>query len=244
LILRISRIYTEQALEPDSELLLQDGQAHYLSRVLRVKSGQAVVLFNGDGGDYSGEIRWVEKTKLLVRINGRVPSRTEPPLNITLVQAITRGERMDQILQKSTELGATAFQPLLSRRVEVRLRPTQLEKRMQHWRNVVISACEQCGRSVIPRVSEPLKLDQWLDQKSRSQRLLLDPESEIPLTQVKIKCRVELVIGPEGGFSTDERELMRQQQVQLVSLGPRILRTETAGPAAVSVLQALAGDFG
>lgn len=241
--MRIHRIHTDQELDPESNAVLRGSTAHYLSRVLRVVTGQSLVLFNGDGHDYAAEVVQPGKNEVVTRVFSRLPSRSESPLQITLVQAISRGIRMDQTLQKCTELGVVAIQPLTSERVEVRIREGKLSKRMEHWRQVVISACEQSGRSVIPEVCEPLDLHQWLDQPAAGHRLVLAPEADMPLVQSATGNTVEIIIGPEGGFSDAELSTMQKKQVQTVSMGPRILRTETAGPAAVSVLQALLGDF-
>mgnify|MGYP001816161078 FL=1 len=226
------------------EVVLEEGAAHYLGRVLRVSSGQPIVLFNGDGYDYAAEIIRVGKRELALAINSRLPGLAEPALEITVVQALSRGERMDLMLQKCTELGAAAFQPLFSERSEVRLRDEKLERRLEHWQSVVISACEQCGRSRVPPVRPPLTLRGWLEAESRGVRLALAPEALQPLAGLEPPQRVELAVGPEGGFSDAELEQMRAKGVVGVRLGPRILRTETAAPAAVAILQCLGGDLG
>jgi 16S rRNA (uracil1498-N3)-methyltransferase len=232
--LRIHRVHTHQALEPGIEVVLQEGTAHYLGRVLRVSPGQAIVLFNGDGSDYAAEVVRAGRRDLVLAVNSRLPGLAEPALGITVVQGISRGERMDHTLQKCTELGAAAFQPLFSERSEVRLQGEKLERRLEHWQGVVISACEQCGRARVPPVRPPLTLSRWLEQASPGVRLVLDPEAAQPLAALEPPRSVELVVGPEGGFSEAEVD---------VRLGPRILRTETAAPAAVTVLQCLAGDL-
>jgi len=241
--LRIHRIHVSQALEPETDLVIDGPAAHYLLRVLRVTPGQPLALFNGDGHDYAAEFLLPGKNVLHVKVLSRLPSRAESSLQITLAQAISRGERMDLTLQKCTELGVAAFQPLNTARVEVRIRPDKLEKRMDHWRQVVISACEQSGRSVIPEIREPLLLHEWLDQDSSVQRLALVPGAHSPLARFDVREQVEILIGPEGGFSDVELAQMERGGVQPAGLGPRILRTETAGPAAVAVLQAMFGDF-
>lgn len=241
--MRIHRIHTEQVLEPETQVSLRGNKAHYLTRVLRVVPGQSLVLFNGDGHDYAAEIIRPGKSEVQVQVFSRLPSRAESPLKITVVQAISRGERMDLTLQKCTELGVAGFQPLDTERVEVRVRPDKLPRRMEHWQQVVISACEQSGRSVIPTINQPQKLHEWLDHDTDAQRLVLAPGADTPLSQLAIGDAVEILIGPEGGFSDTELELVQRSGVQSVSLGPRILRTETAGLAAVSVLQAVFGDF-
>ena len=241
--MRIHRIYTDQALEPDTEVTVGGKPAHYLSRVLRVSPGQSLVLFNGDGHDYAAEINSPGKNELRIQVLSRLPSGRESPLKITIAQAISRGERMDLTLQKCTELGVTGFQPLNTERVEVRIRPEKLQKRMEHWRQIVISACEQSGRSVIPVVSEPENLSQWLEREASAQRLVLAPGADTSLAGLTINGAVEVLIGPEGGLSETELALVERSGVQPVSFGPRILRTETAGAAAAAVLQALFGDL-
>jgi len=242
--LRIHRVHTGQALEPGLEVVLEQGAAHYLGRVLRVSLGQPVVLFNGDGYDYAAEVIRAGRRELALLINSRLPGLAEPPLGITVVQALSRGERMDHTLQKCTELGATAFQLLIAERSEVRLRGEKLERRLEHWQGVVISACEQCGRSRVPPVRPPLTLSGWLEKESPGMRLVLDPEALQPLAAVELQRSVELAVGPEGGFSAAEGEQMEAGGVAAVRLGPRILRTETAAPAALAILQCLGGDLG
>lgn len=240
---RLHRLHTESRLDPGEEIKLEKSQSHYLGRVLRALPGQPVVLFNGDGHDYAGEITGVSKQGVTVAVTSRLPATREPALEVTVVQAVSRGERMDHTLQKCTELGAGRFQPLLSERVEVRLKPDRLTKRLEHWRAVVISACEQSGRAVVPEVLEPLGIDDWLDQSHGGMRIVLDPAARQSLTALEIVSPLELVLGPEGGFSDAERALLRSHGVVPAALGPRILRTETAGPAALAVVQSMAGDF-
>jgi 16S rRNA (uracil1498-N3)-methyltransferase len=200
-------------------------------------------VFNGDGHDYAADVVDPGRKEVRLRVNSRLPAARESPLQITVAQAISRGERMDQTLQKCTELGATAFQPLFSARVEVRLNGDKLQKRLEHWRGVVVSACEQCGRAVVPEVFPPVQLSGWLDRDEPGSRLALAPGAERALARVEIEGRVSLLAGPEGGFSEQELALLCASGVVRVSLGPRILRTETAAAAGVAVLQALAGDF-
>lgn len=241
--MRIHRVHTWQDLEPGLKVSIRDRAAHYLVRVLRITSGQTIVLFNGDGHDYVAEVIRPGKSELVLEVTSRLPAARESNLHIVVVQAISRGERMDQTLQKCTELGAHAFQPLFSERVEVRLRPEKLEKRMQHWQAVVVSACEQSGRAVVPEVRAPLDFGEWLFQADPAFRLALAPGAEQSLVSLALPASIELAVGPEGGFSEIEMDLMASHAVRPVSLGPRILRTETAAPAAVAILQAQGGDF-
>lgn len=219
--------------------MLDGSPAHYLGRVLRAAVGQTVMLFNGDGHEYVSEIVRIDKRSVVLRVDSRLPGLTEPGLGVTVVQAISRGERMDQTLQKCTELGAVAFRPVVSERVEVRLKGEKATRRLAHWQGVVCSACEQSGRSVVPPVHEVRSLDQWLSQAGELQRLVLAPGAGQRLTDIDFGSSVELAVGPEGGFSTAELDLMTARGVQPVSLGPRILRTETAAPAAVAIMLAL-----
>jgi 16S rRNA (uracil1498-N3)-methyltransferase len=242
-IVRIHRVYCPQTLAPEQQLTLDGKTAHYLGRVLRVEPGQSIVLFNGDGRDYLSEVLQVGKKDLQLVVRSRLPAVCESSLSVTVVQAISRGERMDQTLQKCTELGAAAFQPLFSERVEVRLRGDKLARRLEHWRSVVISACEQSGRARVPAVHRPVQLAEWIRAESQSRRLVLAPRAETPLSRVAITQAVEVAVGPEGGFSSTEMEQLVAGGVNAAGLGPRILRTETAAPAAMAVLQAMKGDF-
>lgn len=241
--MRIHRVYTTAALDPGVRVTLEGKQAHYLGRVLRVTPGQSVVLFNGDGRDYVCEIQQARKNSLELEVTSRLPAKAESPLAITVVQAVSRGERMDQTLQKCTELGATAFLPVWSERVEVRLKGEKLEKRQQHWQAVVVSACEQSGRAVVPEVRPAIALSEYLSIPTDAARLVLAPGADQGLSRLEAIENVNLVVGPEGGFSTRELSYMASVGLQPVSLGPRVLRTETAAPAAVAVLQAVFGDL-
>jgi 16S rRNA (uracil1498-N3)-methyltransferase len=243
-VVRIHRVFTDQQLEPGQELILAGKPAHYLGRVLRVAPGQTVVLFNGDGRDYVCEIRNARKNALALDVMSRLPAKPESPLHITVVQAVSRGERMDQTLQKCTELGVSTFQPVWSERVEVRLKGEKLARRQQHWKGVVVSSCEQSGRAVVPGVLETATLADWAMQTADGTRLVLAPGAERSLAGIQTSGPLELLIGPEGGFSDAELAMLKNADVIPVSLGPRILRTETAAPAAVAILQALGGDLG
>ncbi len=242
-MMRMHRIYTDKALQPGQTVTLVDEAAHYLSRVLRVTVGQAVIVFNGDGSDYAAEISRVERAAIRLELSGHLTACAESPLHITLVQAISRGERMDLTLQKATELGVSAVQPVFTVRTEVRLPVGKLERRMEHWRKVIISACEQSGRSCLPVLHQPVDLMGWAQQDSRARRIMLTPGASGSLARTSPGLAVELLVGPEGGFDDRELELLGRHGVLAVSLGPRILRTETAGPAAIAIMQALAGDL-
>jgi len=241
--MRIHRIFTEQALVTGREVVLSPETAHYLSRVLRATAGQPVVLFNGDGHDYAAEISSFARQAVHLVVQRRLPAGAESPLRLTLVQAVSRGERMDLTLQKATELGVHALQPVFTARTEVRLQGDKLNRRMEHWRKVVIAACEQSGRSRLPELLEPADLLVWTQREAVAGRLVLAPGASRSLAAVSHGPAVELIVGPEGGFEDFELEALQRHGAEPVSLGPRILRTETAGPAAIAILQALAGDM-
>ncbi|MGB5487130.1 MAG: 16S rRNA (uracil(1498)-N(3))-methyltransferase [Lysobacterales bacterium] len=242
--MRRSRIYTSQPLLSADSVELQGAASHYLTRVLRLSKGDPLILFNGDGRDYSAEISEVQAKRVLTRLLDSTIPGNESPMKITLVQAICRGERMDYALQKATELGVFGIQPLISHRVEVRLDKARQAKRMKHWQRVVISACEQSGRAVVPEVKSPLSMFEWLAEADDSPRVVLDPFAENRLSGLSVEGdAISILVGPEGGFTQEEADAVRLSGLTAFSLGPRVLRTETAGPAAIAVLQAKTGEF-
>ena len=243
--MRISRLYTDARLAPGVELHLDQQVGHYVFRVLKLRAGDPVVLFNGDGADYAAELLSNRRDQVTLRVTARLPALAESPLAITLVQAVSKGDRMDLSLQKATELGVSAVQPLFSERTEVRLTDERLLRRSEHWQRVLNSACEQCGRARVPELREPMDLDEWLASPAEGARIVLEPNAGQALAALELQASaVALVVGPEGGFSERELKCMQLAGVRALSLGPRILRTETAGPAAIAILQALYGDLG
>jgi 16S rRNA (uracil1498-N3)-methyltransferase len=242
--MRRSRIYTTKTLAVGGSVALEQRVEHYLSRVLRLGDGDEITLFNGDGKDYSACLSQAGRGGLCASITGSIEPANESPLAITLVQAIGRGERMDSALQKATELGVARIRPITSERVGVKLDEKKRARRLEHWQGVVISACEQSGRATVPVVQPLIGLQEWLGEESPGLRMVLEPQAMQPLSAVQYGGGpVAVVIGPEGGFSDREIEAMQAAGVVRVSLGPRVLRTETAGPAAIAVLQTLGGDF-
>jgi 16S rRNA (uracil1498-N3)-methyltransferase len=228
------------------ELALPESAAAHLSRVLRLAVGDECVLFNGDGRDYAARIVAQDKRVTRVAIEGARAIDSESPLRITLLQGVARGEKMDLILQKATELGVSAIAPLWSQRSEVKLDGARAEKRLAHWRGVVASACEQCGRARVPDVASPVSLAAALDAlPAGGMRLILDPDGELAPSSlpVKVDTAIVLAVGPEGGWSPTDREVLWAAGFQGLRLGPRILRTETAGLAAIAALQSLHGDL-
>jgi len=243
--MRLTRLYADQPLVPDAEVLLPEDAAYHVARVLRLRAGSPLLLFDGSGADFRGEIVAVEGDKVRVRVGERSAGLRESPLAITLVQAVSRSERMDWTLQKATELGVKRIQPVLSARSVVRLDEQQAAKKLRHWQAIVAGACEQCGRSVLPEVRAPLDLSRHLAEAPREgQRLVLSPSGPASLAGLaSAAARVELLIGPEGGLDDAEIEAAARAGFSPVRLGPRVLRTETAGIVALAVLQALWGDL-
>jgi 16S rRNA (uracil1498-N3)-methyltransferase len=226
-------------------LTLPDEVARHAVGALRLRSGDPICLFNGDGAEYHGVLEKAGKHAEAMLHSRQQPER-ESPLQVTLVQGISSGERMDFTLQKAVELGAQSIQPVMMRRSVVRLEPEKRQRRRQHWQAVVVSACEQCGRNHIPTVAPIQEFPDWLRQGTdpAAPRLLLDPEGGQQLRSLAPPVgSLLLIAGPEGGFDPAERDLALASGCLAVRLGPRILRTETAALVALAALQALWGDI-
>ena len=243
--MRMNRVHAGQPLAAGLELALPDAAAYHVARVLRLRPGAPLVLFDGSGADFRAEIVAVEGDRVRVRVGERTAGLRESPLAITLVQAVSRSERMDWTLQKATELGVRRIQPVLSARSVVRLDERQAIKKLRHWQAIVAGACEQCGRSVLPDVRAPLELSRYFAESPREgQRLVLSPNGPASLAGLaSTAARIELLIGPEGGLDDAELDASARAGFAPVRLGPRVLRTETAGIVALAVLQALWGDL-
>jgi 16S rRNA (uracil1498-N3)-methyltransferase len=242
--MRIPRIYTEQPLAPGQDLSLEERPARHLVQVLRLKRGADLILFNGDGREYPAHLTAATRQEVHAEVLSASGLESEIPLAIHLAIGISKGERMDYTLQKAVELGVTEITPLCTQRSVVHLKGERLEKRMLHWRNVVISACEQSGRCRLPQLHTACTLEEWLPGCTAECRILLDHRASQTLPELAPpQTEVQLLIGPEGGLSEEERSLATAAGFRGVRLGPRILRTETAPLAAIAVLQALWGDF-
>jgi len=242
---RLTRVHVPERLAKGTEIVLPESAAYHVARVLRLRAGAPLVLFDGSGSDFRGEIDSIDGDRVAVRVGEAAAGLRESPLAITLVQAVSRSERMDWTLQKATELGVRRIQPVLSSRSVVRLDERQAAKKLRHWQAIVAGACEQCGRSVVPEVGPPLELGPYLSGSPREgQRLVLSPNGPASLAGLPSAARrVELLIGPEGGLDDAELEAAGRSGFAPVRLGPRVLRTETAGLVALAVLQALWGDL-
>lgn len=243
--MRINRIYCDGPLQTGMQVELPSASAYHVARVLRMREGAPIRIFDGSGSEFAAEIARVESGAVLVRVLESTHAASESPLRITLVQGVSRGERMDWTLQKATELGVAAIAPVLTARSVVRLDSKQAERKQAHWRGIVIGACEQCGRARIPVVGAPMSLrDYFTHVRKDGMRLVLSPTAPASLAGIaSLPARVELLIGPEGGLDDDELIGAKQAGFIPVRLGPRVLRTETAAVAALTVLQALWGDL-
>jgi 16S rRNA (uracil1498-N3)-methyltransferase len=252
--MRLTRVYVEAALTSGSMVELPSDTASHLAKVLRARSGDELILFNGDGREFNGAIETVRGSRMSASVGDSRPVDRESPLAITLVQCVPRGDRMDFIVQKATELGVSRIVPVLSQRSVVRLDAGQAESKAVHWRAVAVNACEQCGRNRLPTIDAARPLLNYLGESvpGVGPRLVFEPESALqPGTAAQnpaaargfAMTAAEIAIGPEGGFASDELEAFRVSGFSQVGLGPRILRTETAAIAAVVWLQARFGDM-
>ena len=242
--MRISRLFLDTPLQTGNTVSLEDEQFNYVARVLRLKKGTQLTVFNGQGGEYPAQLESVGKRSAELIIGEFNDRDCESPLKLTLIQGISRGERMDYTLQKATELGITHIIPVFTQRSMVSLDAERLQKRQQHWQGVVRSACEQCGRNIVPTVGDALNLSEYLNQEIVGTKLLLAPLAENSLQSItKPDDSTHLLIGPEGGLNDDEQTLAINKGYKGIRLGPRVLRTETAAVSCISAMQILWGDL-
>ena len=241
--MRVPRIYTEQPLSSDALVTLEKGPSHHLTKVLRLGIDGAVTLFDGRGAEYPGVITALGKKTVSVKTGEEQWRTCESPLSIHLGIAISRGERMDWVIQKATELGVAAISPLFSERVEVKLSNDRSEKKLRHWKEVVISACEQCGRNTIPLLSPPQTIPDWLASTEAAVKFVLHHSAPDGQREEDVPSTVALLIGPEGGLTAAEVEQAENGGYTALRIGPRILRTETAPLAAIAILQSKWGDM-
>jgi 16S rRNA (uracil1498-N3)-methyltransferase len=241
--MRLTRVYVDAPLRPGSVIELPAAAGQHLVKVLRARSGDAIVLFGGDGREFAAAVESVRGSRVTAAVGeGREIDR-ESALAVTLVQCIARGDRMDLIVQKATELGATRIVPVMSKRSVVRLDAAQAAAKAEHWRGIAISACEQSGRNRLPLIEPPRQLIRHLgDEPAGAARLVLEPEGGSG-REISIQGAVEIAVGPEGGFDLEELEAFRLAGFEPVSLGPRVLRAETAAIAGLAWLQSRHGDF-
>ena len=240
------RFYHSNPLDLNQIIILDEFTSHHALRVMRVKVNDFLVIFNGDGFDYKGRVSDINKKTINVEILSKEKNNSESPININLFQSISSNEKMDMVIQKATELGVSNIQPIFTSRSTVKLSLDRIKKRLMHWRQVSISACEQSGRSKIPTIKSPIEFDQISEGiKTNSLNLLLHPDNleESSNLPKEYSGDINIFIGPEGGFSQDEVLLLKKQNCINIQLGPRILRTETAPLAIIAILQYKYGDF-
>jgi 16S rRNA (uracil1498-N3)-methyltransferase len=255
--MRLTRVFIDGALTPGAIVELARDTASHLAKVLRARSGDELILFNGDGREFTGAIETVRGSHVSASIGAARSIDRESSLALTLLQCVPRGDRMDFIVQKATELGVGRIVPVLSRRSIVRLDESQSASKQAHWRAVAVSACEQCGRNRLPTVEAPQPLLNYLGAMTRNEtpgllRLVLEPEGvaraqqaarSVDIQAARAVTGVDIAIGPEGGFAPEELEAFELSAFSRLGLGPRVLRTETAAIAAIVVLQARFGDM-
>jgi len=241
--MRTHRVYFPELSVGVNEVVISGQTFIHLTRVLRVKPGQQLIIFDGRGIEYQATVTTVERKSITVSILSSETVNRESPLSITLVQGISRGERMDWLLQKATELGVSRIMPTYTKRSVVVLDDKRLQSRLLHWQGIITNACEQCGRNTLPELSPPVSLTEILTRQPVKNCYYLDPDGAQRLSKIGQSDSICFIIGPEGGFDAEEKELMNKRGITPLAMGPRILRTETAGITAIAAVTALWGDL-
>ena len=242
--MRISRHYIKGIPLNEECFSLDRDTSHYLVNVLRAKAKQQLKIFDGCGNEYLAEISSLDKKQTRLLLLEKIPANPESKLSLSLGIGMSKGERMDWLIQKSTELGIQRITPLLTERTEVKMKPERLGKKILHWQKIIISACEQCQRSTLPILDEPQPVAQWVEGQGAELKFVLHHRSKEALQAEKPVSSIALLVGPEGGLSEAEIQHAETIDFKPLRLGPRVLRTETAPLAALSVLQYLWGDMG
>jgi 16S rRNA (uracil1498-N3)-methyltransferase len=248
--MRVPRLYVPENLFTGAQLKLPEGAGRHVARVLRLPVGAALRVFDGQGHEFEALIAGIARDRVEVHLGAATPNDSESPLRITLLQGVARGEKMDLILQKATELGVCAIRPLLMARSTVKLDAAGIAKRDAHWQGVIIAACEQSGRARLPQLATAASLATELARTGEAWKFLLSPEPDSETLPELLnrhadaaRTGIHVLIGPEGGFDEAEIAAALAAGFTRCRLGPRVLRTETAGLAAIAALQALAGDW-
>jgi 16S rRNA (uracil1498-N3)-methyltransferase len=243
--MRLTRVYVDAPVAAGKRLVVEGSAANHITRVLRLRNGDALTVFDGSGGEFGARIEEFRKDSVVVCVEDHRPLDRESPLPLTLAQGISRGERMDWIIQKATELGASRIVPLFTKRSVVRLDEKQAERKLQHWRAIAVAACEQCGRNRIPDLAAPMDFFDVLPaDASGVTRLLLSPTGDLRIDDLQDVAKgITVLIGPEGGLEDVEQEAAIAAGFKAVRLGPRVLRTETAAIAALTIIQRYFGDL-
>ncbi len=243
----MTRIFQAIPLEAHQLVTLDATSSHHLATVLRIKKGELITLFNGEGGEFPAEIISLDKKIITVKTGDHIARETESFLDVSIALGISRGEKMDYTLQKAVELGVKTIIPVITTFCNMRLTLEQRKKKLQHWQKIILHACEQCGRNRLPKIVLPILFTDWLNHLPITDHaFLFSPTATVSLRAQKIAshARVLLLTGPEGGLSASEINLALEKKFIALKLGPRILRTETAAIAAITALQCLAGDMG
>ena len=242
--MRNTRIYQDTALQSGELIQLDAHAANHIAKVLRLKPGTPLTVFNGQGGEYQATLHEIDKRRVSVEIGNHSTREVESPLSIHLAQAISRTDKMDFVIQKAVELGVTSITPLISVRCNVKLSTERWQKRLTHWNGIIISACEQSGRNTLPILNAPIKLTEYLPSLPDLRGVIATPEGNQSLKEIEGPISgFKVLIGPEGGFCDDEIEQAKQFNFADLKMGPRILRTETAALAAITMLQTSFGDL-
>ena len=243
--MRIPRIYHPQILSQLGKVMLNDDAAGHIGRALRMKEGQQVLLFDGSGAEFPAVISEVSKKSVEVELTQRIERSSESPLDLHLGQVISRGDKMEFTIQKSVELGVNTITPLISGRCGVKMDQKRFEKKLIQWQKIAISACEQCGRNTVPVIRPIMQLEEWCSETFDGLKLNLHPRAKYSINTLPTPVeKVRLLIGPEGGLSSEEIDMTQDYQFEETLLGPRVLRTETAALTAITALQVRFGDLG
>ena len=240
---RIQRFHVDQIDNSKSHLEIADEQSHYVTRVLRLQTGDRMILFDGSGSEWKAKIIDTKRNRLLLELEERATPDRESPINLTLIQSISRSQRMDLVMQKSTELGVTRIVPVFSTNTIVKMKEDKIEKKMNHWRNILISASEQSGRTKIPDLISPIQLETECLKRYKSDLSIFYDTTGKDSYDANNPKDITAVIGPEGGFTEDEKQMAIDAGYMVMQSGPRLLRTETAPIMALSILQYLYGDL-
>jgi len=242
--MRIPRIYTPQDLNEHSQVGLDDKAANHVGRVLRMQAGRELILFNGEGPyHFNAVIEHSDKKRVTVSIIDKVTSQNESPLAIHIGQALSKGDKMEFVIQKAVELGVSEITPLWTEHCDVKLNTERMEKKLSQWQGIIISACEQCGRDILPKLNPVIKFNDWVSKIEADEKWVLDPRGNAEQSIPESLSSAVIAIGPEGGLSQDEIQLACDNGFTAKLIGPRVLRTETAALTAVTLLQSQRGDF-
>ena len=242
--MKISRFFQQSELQVGEELELSTSNHRHAVQVLRLKLDQPLILFNGKGGEYRAKLIYSDKRNSRVLLESFDSINRESPLSTTLALATIKPDKMDFAIQKAVELGVSIIQPLYTKRSVIKIKANRLDKKMQHWQGVIIAACEQSGRTAIPELREPLEFEKFLDSNSEEMCIAMLPGNHPTIDKLEKSLeKLSLLVGPEGGFTDDEEQMMQQRKVSLINFGSRILRAETAVVAGLTACQQRWGDL-